>query len=314
MPEGTFSLLFDSGRQISQALVADHRVKAMGFTGSRGAGTAFMQIAASRPEPIPVYAEMSSINPVVIFPKALAARAGEIGRDLVAALTLGAGQLCTNPGLILVLEDDGYAAFTASLADTLKQSQAATMLTPGICKSYRDGIEAMEAHPSVKKIAKGAPGNNFQGQAAAFETDSGSFLAHKELHEEVFGAATHVVRCVTVGELRAVISALEGQLTISNHADEGDYEEARHFIPLLEQKAGRLILNGFGTGVEVCHAMVHGGPFPATSDSRTTSVGSLAMARFLRPVSYQSFPSKLLAAELMEENPLNLPHRTDPVL
>lgn len=314
LPQGTFSLLFDSGRQISQTLVADHRIKALGFTGSRRAGTAFMHIAASRPEPIPVYAEMSSINPVVIFPKALAARGGEIGRDLVAALTLGAGQFCTNPGLVIVLEDSGYAAFTASLADTLKQSQAATMLTPGICKSYRDGIEALEANPFVKMIAKGAPGNNFQGQAAAFETDSASFLAHKELHEEVFGAATLVVRCATVGELRAVVSALEGQLTISMHADEGDYEEASRFIPLFERKAGRLILNGFGTGVEVCHAMVHGGPFPATSDSRTTSVGSLAIARFLRPVSYQSFPSKLLATELVDENPLDLPRRTDPVL
>jgi 2,5-dioxopentanoate dehydrogenase len=310
MPEGVFSLLFDSSRQISQALVADHRIKAVGFTGSRHAGTAFMQIAASRQEPIPVYAEMSSINPVVIFPKALAARGSEIGRDLVAAMTLGAGQFCTNPGLILVLKDGGYDTFTASLANSIEQSQAATMLTSGICKSYRNGIEAMQAHPAVKTIAMGAPGNDFQGQAAAFETDSASFLTNKELHEEIFGAATLVVRCETVGELRAVIAAIDGQLTISIHADEGDYEEARKLIPLLERKAGRLILNGFGTGVEVCHAMVHGGPFPATSDSRTTSVGSLAIARFLRPVSYQSFPSKLLPTEIHEENPLDLPRRT----
>lgn len=303
MPEGTFSLLFDSGRQISQALVADPRVKAVGFTGSRSAGTAFMHIAASRPEPIPVYAEMSSINPVVIFPKALATRGAEIGRDLVAALTMGAGQFCTNPGLVLVPEKDGYLEFTSALAHALELSQAATMLTPGICKSFLSGVEALEAHPLVNTIAKGTPGNNVQGQPAAFETKAADFLAHQELHEEVFGACTLVVRCTDIKELRAVVCALEGQLTISVHADEEDYDTARTFIPHFERKAGRLILNGFGTGVEVGHAMVHGGPFPATSDSRTTSVGAFAIDRFLRPISYQSFPPALLPKDLLNDSP-----------
>lgn len=314
MPEGTFSLLFDSGRKISQSLVADPRVKAVGFTGSRNADTAFMHIAASRPEPIPVYAEMSSINPVIIFPNALATRGATIGRELVPALTMGAGQFCTNPGLILVLEQDGYSEFTSALAQTLEQSQAATMLTQGICKSFRAGIEALEAHPAVKTIAKGLPGNDFQGQAAAFETKAEDFLTHQDLHEEVFGASTLVVRCTDVMQLRAVVCALEGQLTIAIHADEEDYETAKAFLPLLERKAGRLILNGFGTGVEVGHAMVHGGPFPATSDSRTTSVGSLAIARFLRPVSYQSFPLALLPIYLLDEKTLDLSQHREPLL
>lgn len=312
MPEGTFALLFDSGRSISQALVADPRIKAVGFTGSRSAGTAFMQIAASRREPIPVYAEMSSINPVVIFKKALAARGPSIAKDMVAALTLGAGQFCTNPGLILVLEGPGYDEFVAAAKDVMKSVPPATMLTPGICRSYRAGVDALEANPAVTTIARGAFGSNFQGQAVIFETRAAQFLEKKELHEEVFGASTLIVRCADEQELRAVIKALEGQLTISIHMDDEDHQVARSFVSLFERKAGRLVINGFGTGVEVSHAMVHGGPFPATSDSRTTSVGSLAIARFLRPVSYQSFPDRLLSMDLMDENPWNIPRRVDP--
>ncbi|MGO7171176.1 aldehyde dehydrogenase (NADP(+)) [Rhizobium leguminosarum] len=312
MPEGTFSLLFDSGRQISQALVADPRIKAVGFTGSRTAGRAFMNIAAARPEPIPVYAEMSSINPVVVFPGALAARGQAIGKDLVAALTVGAGQFCTNPGLVLILKGDGYDDFKTAVADALRVAKAATMLTPGICKSYRAGVEALESHRGVDLIARGTSGGPFQGQAAAFETSAQDFLEHKDLHEEVFGASTLMVRCADLKELRAAMRALEGQLTIALHVDENDFEAANDLIPLFERKAGRLVVNGFGTGVEVCSSMVHGGPFPATSDSRTTSVGSLAITRFLRPVCYQSFPEELLAKELKSENPLDLPRRENP--
>lgn len=312
MPEGTFSLLYDSGRAISQALVADPRIKAVGFTGSRTAGTAFMQIAASRPEPIPVYAEMSSINPVVIFKNALASRGASIAKVLVGALTLGAGQFCTNPGLVLVLDGDGYSDLVGSAKEALKDIPSATMLTPGICRSYRAGVDALEAHSAVTTVARGAFGGSLQGQAVIFETHAADFLTNKDLHEEVFGAATLIVRCKGEHELRTVLTSLEGQLTISLHIEEDDYPLARSFISLFERKAGRLVVNGFGTGVEVSHAMVHGGPFPATSDSRTTSVGSLAIARFLRPVSYQSFPDQLLSMDLMNENPWGLPRRIDP--
>ncbi len=312
MPNGTFSLIFDSTRAISQALVADLRIKAIGFTGSRGAGTAFMQIAGNRPEPIPVYAEMSSVNPVILLPNALSARGAEIGKQLVSALTLGAGQFCTNPGLILVIDGDGYQDFMKAAAASLSEAAAATMLTPSIHKSYCAGVDQLAAHAAVKTIARSLSGGEHQAQAGLFETTADAFLEDKELQKEVFGASTLIVQCKDQEALRAVLQHLEGQLTISLHINGADYEFARRLIPLLERKAGRLIVNGFGTGVEVCHAMVHGGPFPATSDMRTTSVGSLAISRFLRPISYQAFPAELLSPAVSDKNDWNVPQLFDP--
>ncbi|MCA1408611.1 aldehyde dehydrogenase (NADP(+)) [Ensifer sp. IC3342] len=312
MPEGTFSLIFDSTRAVSQALVANPHIKAIGFTGSRGAGMAFMEIAARRPEPIPVYAEMSSINPVILFPSALAARGAEIGRQLVAALTLGAGQFCTNPGLILAANGEGYDSFVTAAREAISVTAAATMLTPTIHKAYCSGVDQLVAHDSVKTVARGLAGGENQGQAGIFETTAGAFLSHRELQEEVFGAATLIVRCDGPKELRDVVESLEGQLTIAIHIDQGDYKGAREITPLLERKAGRLVVNGFGTGVEVSHAMVHGGPFPATSDVRTTSVGSLGIARFLRPVCYQAFPPELLPSAVSDANAWGVPQRIDP--
>ncbi|MQW87884.1 aldehyde dehydrogenase (NADP(+)) [Sinorhizobium saheli] len=312
LPEGTFSLIFDSKRAVSQALVANPRIKAIGFTGSRGAGVAFMQIAARRPEPIPVYAEMSSINPVILFPSALAARGAEIGSQLVAALTLGAGQFCTNPGLILAVNSEGYDSFVTAAREAISATTAATMLTPAIHKAYRSGVDQLVSHQSVTTVARGRAGGENQAQAGIFETTAGAFLSHRELQDEVFGAATLIVRCDDAKELREVVEHLEGQLTIALHIDQGDYMFARELTPLLERKAGRLIVNGFGTGVEVSHAMVHGGPFPATSDVRTTSVGSLAIERFLRPVCYQAFPPELLPCAVSDANAWGVPQRTDP--
>ena len=312
MPEGTFSLIFDSTRAISQALVADPRIKAIGFTGSRGAGTAFIEIAASRREPIPVYAEMSSINPVILFPNALAKRGAEIGRQLVPALTLGAGQFCTNPGLVLAIDGNGYDDFANAAAASVSEATAATMLTPGIHKSYCAGVDQLASNAAVKTLARGLTGDQHQGQAGIFETSADAFLSDKELQDEVFGASTLIVRCPDLETLRRVLQHLEGQLTIALHIDRADYELARGLVPLLERKAGRLIVNGFGTGVEVCHAMVHGGPFPATSDTRTTSVGALAINRFLRPVSYQAFPPELLSPAVADENAWSIPQRVDP--
>lgn len=312
LPAGTFALLFDSARAISQGLVADDRVKAVGFTGSRSAGVAFMEIAAKRKEPIPVYAEMSSINPIVILPQALAKRGSEIGTQLVPALILGAGQFCTNPGLILVVDGDGYSEFLAAAKAELGKVPAAPMLTPGIFKSYCEGVERLEAHSETNTVARGQVGEGLRGQAAIFETTSSAFLANEELQQEVFGASTLIVKCSDDAALHDVIRHLEGQLTIALHLDPADHELARRLLPLAEKKAGRLIINGFGTGVEVSHAMVHGGPFPATSDTRTTSVGATAINRFLRPVSYQSFPRDLLMPELLDDNPWGVPQRVDP--
>ncbi|MCC2973607.1 aldehyde dehydrogenase (NADP(+)) [Massilia sp. IC2-476] len=311
MPEGTFSLLFDSGRQVGQGLVADHRIKAVGFTGSRAGGAALIALAAARREPIPVYAEMSSINPVLLFPRALAVRAESIGQAFAASLTLGAGQFCTNPGLVLAVEGPDLDRFIAAAGTALAAIPASTMLTPGIHGGYACSVAAMEGHAAVKLEARGQEGARYQGQAALFSTTAQDFLRHPALREEMFGAASLVVRCDDLATVRDVVASLEGQLTAALHIDEADHVDAAAFLPLLERRVGRILVNGFGTGVEVCHAMVHGGPFPSTADGRSTSVGSLAIARFLRPVCYQDLPEALLPEALRSGNPLGLNRRVD---
>jgi NADP-dependent aldehyde dehydrogenase len=309
--EGVFSLLFDSGREIGQALVADARIKAVGFTGSRAGGQALVKIAQARPAPIPVYAEMSSINPVVLLPAALAARGEAIAQGFAGSLSLGAGQFCTNPGLLLALEGPALDGFVAAAQAAVGGAAASTMLTPGIHQAYVDGVAALESHSAVQPLARGTQGEGLQGQAALFSTTAQAFLAEAALGHEVFGASSLLVRCPSVDDLRAVLAALEGQLTVAIHADPDDYDLARGILPVAEDKAGRVLFNGFGTGVEVGHAMVHGGPHPATSDGRSTSVGSLAIMRFLRPVSYQDTPESLLPDALKTGNPLHIPRRVD---
>ena len=311
LPPGVFSMIHDSGYEVSQALVADPRVKAAGFTGSRRGGLALAAIAQGRPEPIPFYAEMSSINPVILLPAALKARGAAIAPDFVAALTLGAGQFCTNPGLILAIEGPELDAFVEAAGQAVEAVPAAVMLTPGICNAFAHGVAALTQASEVETVARGQTGQGHTGQAALFSVTGQAFLANPKLHEEVFGAASLVVRCADQAELERVIAAVEGQLTIALHMDEADHGVAAALLPTLELKAGRILVNGFGTGVEVAPAMVHGGPFPATSDGRTTSVGTLAIARFLRPVSYQNLPEALLPAELKTDNPLGIARRVD---
>jgi len=309
LPEGVFSLLFDAGRSIGQGLVADSRIKAVGFTGSRSGGVALMQIAAAREEPIPVYAEMSSINPVLLLANALAERGEEIAKAFVGSLTLGAGQFCTNPGLILAVDSPALRAFEAAAAAALKVAPAQTMLTPGIHASYCQGVERLLGHAEVDCLGQGGEGERYQARAALFATSAEAFMAHAALREEVFGPASLLVRCTDAAQMKALLANLEGQLTIALHLSDDDHPQARELLRLLERKAGRLLVNGFGTGVEVGHAMVHGGPFPATSDTRTTSVGSLAIQRFLRPVSYQDLPQALLPQALRSDNPWQVPQR-----
>ncbi|MBV4455806.1 MULTISPECIES: aldehyde dehydrogenase (NADP(+)) [Pseudomonas] len=311
LAEGVFSLIFDSQHSISQALVADHRIKAVGFTGSQHAGVTLMNIAAARREPIPVYAEMSAINPVVLLPHALAERGAAIADTFIASLTVGAGQFCTNPGLILAIEGPPLAAFERAAVTSLSAIPAATMLTCRIYEGFCEGVEKLRAQPDVELLGRGRPGECLQGQAALFATRAHAFLAHTALRHEVFGASSLIVRCPDADTLLQVIEALEGQLTIAVHASADDYPHLGALVPTLEKKAGRILLNGFGTGVEVCNAMVHGGPFPATSDPRTTSVGSLAINRFLRPVSYQDFPEALLPPILQDANPFGISRRVD---
>ncbi|WP_322616441.1 aldehyde dehydrogenase (NADP(+)) [Pseudomonas sp. BIC9C] len=305
--EGVFSLLFGSGREVGIALVTDPRIKAVGFTGSRSGGIALCKAAQARPEPIPVYAEMSSINPVLLFPAALQSRAEALAQGFVASLTQGAGQFCTNPGLVIARQGPTLERFIQTAAQLIQRSPAQTMLTPGIFNAYEAGIGALAEHAHADTVAVGLRGDTpNQCQAHLFVTQASEFLADPALQAEMFGAASLIVQCASDEEIRQVIEHLEGQLTATLHLDDADVESARALLPTLERKAGRLLVNGWPTGVEVCDTMVHGGPFPATSDTRTTSVGTAAILRFLRPVCYQDFPDALLPAALKHGNPLQL--------
>ena len=311
MPDGVFSLLNSNSNDVAGALVAHPRIKAVGFTGSRAGGLALAKIAAARPEPIPVYAEMSSVNPVVLLPGALTARATALAEGYVASLTLGVGQFCTNPGLLFALDGPGVDRFLAAAAAALAKVAPATMLTTAIHAAYERGVQRIAGQPGVTLVGRGAeaPAGN-AGRGAIFAIGGAGLATSPAVTEEVFGAASVVVRCRDEAALIESLESLEGQLTATLHLDETDHALAARLIPVLERKAGRLIANGWPTGVEVSHAMVHGGPFPATSDSRSTSVGTLAIERFLRPVCYQDLPAALLPAELRGDA-RGLPRRVD---
>ncbi|MBU3009628.1 aldehyde dehydrogenase (NADP(+)) [Cobetia amphilecti] len=304
LPQGVFSLLFGSGNEVGQRLVSDARIKAVGFTGSRSGGTALMAAAQARPEPIPVYAEMSSINPVFLLPAALASHGAELGETFVGSLNMGAGQFCTNPGLIIAEKGPGLETFLAAATEAVQGAVSQPMLTPGIHEAYTQGVAELAKHKKVREVARGLAGEGDNTcQVRVFATSATDFLADTSLQGEVFGASSLVIECADLSEIMRVAEHLEGQLTATLHIDDADIDAARRLLPVLERRAGRVMANGWPTGVEVCHAMVHGGPYPATSDSRTTSVGSAALYRFLRPVCYQSLPDALLPEALREGNP-----------
>jgi 2,5-dioxopentanoate dehydrogenase len=310
LPAGTFSLLFGTGQQLGIALVTDPRIKAVGFTGSRTGGTALVAAAAARPEPIPVYAEMSSINPVFLLDGALSTRGAELGKAFIGSLTMGSGQFCTNPGLVIAVDGPGLDAFVAAAGEAISAAPATPMLTPNIARSYASGVESLTGAADL--VGRGKDGGiETCGQAALFSTDAKTFLASEDLQAEVFGSSSLIVRCADAAEVAAVAQGIEGQLTATVHADDTDVDAAAELLPLLEVKAGRILFNGWPTGVEVCHAMVHGGPFPATSDSRSTSVGARAIERFLRPVAYQDVPKALLPSAIADGNPDRLWRRID---
>lgn len=300
LDEGVFSLLFDAGHDVGAALVAHPAIKAVGFTGSRKGGTALMAIAAARPEPIPVYAEMSSINPLFLLTDALEAGPEVLAEQYVDSLQMGAGQFCTNPGLLIARTGPALDRFIDRATETLQSSSGQTMLTAGIARAYNAGLTSLAERPGVEPIAR-APDvqSPNQCQSALLGTRAEHFLAQPELQSEVFGSAALLVQCDSDAQMLAIAEGLEGQLTAGLHlTDKTDSTLAGELIDRLETKAGRLLINGFPTGVEVCSAMVHGGPYPATSDGRTTSVGTRAIDRFLRPVCYQNFPEALLPVEL----------------
>ncbi|MHA7285645.1 aldehyde dehydrogenase (NADP(+)) [Arthrobacter sp. MDT3-44] len=315
LPAGVFSLVFGAGSSIGQALVADPHIKAVGFTGSRSGGTAIMATAAARPEPIPVYAEMSSINPVFVFPGAISDDVDTLASGLVGSLTMGAGQFCTNPGLVFVPVGTQGDRFVAVASEALRQTQGSTMLTRGIAEACAAGVSKLRNESDVDVVAEGRPGptENAPG-AVLFSTTTDTFRDNIRLQEEVFGAAGIFVRYGSEDELLASAEALEGQLTATIHATPSDTTAIAPLLPVLERRVGRILFNSWPTGVEVGHAMVHGGPYPATSDSRSTSVGSLAILRFQRPVSYQNIPDELLPAPLQDANPWKLNRRVDGIV
>ena len=308
MPKGVFSLLFGSGAQIGTALMKHPLVKAGGFTGSRAAGRALMDVAAARPEPIPFYAEMSSTNPVFILPGALRERGENIAAGLHASFTMGAGQFCTKPGMVFLPHGSEAAAFTEKLRQLVAGSAPFHLLTRSIYSSYDSALAGRKTDTAVTLVAeapKAAPGAGFAVSSALFETDAAAFLCSR-LDAEIFGPTTLLVRHSNRDQLFEIARSLEGHLTATIHGTEQDLREFAGLLAILENKVGRLVFNGFPTGVEVCHAMVHGGPYPSTSDGRSTSVGTRAIFRFTRPVCYQGFPDEALPQELKDANPLGI--------
>jgi NADP-dependent aldehyde dehydrogenase len=317
---GTFSFLLaadgHSGIELGQALVGDPRICAVGFTGSRGGGLALVETASRRAVPIPVYAEMSSINPVVVLPGALAeSDTTAFAQAYVGSLTLGAGQFCTNPGLLFLPSGERGDAFLRAAGEAVSGASGQQMLTPGIADAYASGTASLRGTDGIRVVGEGSAAGEHAPAPVVYEAPA-ELLAIDDstVTDEVFGAAGVVVRYDDVAALLPRLEALEGQLTATVHATDSDVEDATALLPVLELKAGRVLFNGWPTGVEVGHAMVHGGPYPATSDSRSTSVGSLAIERFQRPVAYQDVPAALLPEALRDDNPWGLLRRMDGTL
>ena len=315
LPEGTFSLLFGHRPTTSASrLVTDPRIRAVGFTGSRQGGLALAAAAGARPDPIPVYAEMSSINPVFVLPGALADRGAELGAAYIASMNTGVGQLCTSPGLVFVVDGPGADDFVDAATRCRQQPpRAAPMLYAGLAAAFADGVDRLVENRNVTVAARGIDDSSVacQGVPGLFVTAAEQFLDDHGIQDEVFGPASVIVRVANVDQLGSDPGPSRRP---------ADRDRARHRVRLRGRRptcssgsnwAGRMLFNGWPTGVEVGHAMVHGGPFPATSAPSTTSVGSRAIERFLRPVAYQDVPQQLLPPELRTDNPLGIWRRLD---
>lgn len=308
MPRGVFNLVYGS---VGEALVKHPLIQAVGFTGSLRGGRAICDMAAARPQPIPVFAEMSSINPVLLLPEALKARGEQIAVELAASVVLGAGQFCTNPGLVVGIRSPEFSSFLKSFSAVMDEQPPQTMLNASGLKSYCHGLENLHAHSGIRHLA-GAAQQGSQAYPQVFKADVSLLLDGGDLlQEEVFGPATIIIEVADKTELYQAMRSLRGQLTATLMVEEADLAMQNDLLVLLEQKVGRVLFNGYPTGVEVCDAMVHGGPYPATSDARGTSVGTLAIDRFLRPICYQNCPDALLPDALKNANPLGITRLVD---
>ncbi len=301
LPTGVFSLVQGSGHAVGSALVQQPAIKAVAFTGSHVGGRALYDLAVARQEPVPVFAEMGSVNPVFLLPKALAIKTESLATAYVASVNLGVGQFCTNPGLLFALKGPELESFVRAVAAQFDQIAPAPLLHTGLKQGYLQRLEAVTSLSAVSMVTVPQ-----QLHATCYvspvllKTDQKTFLREAQLGEEIFGPASIIVECDTIADLHNAARELKGQLTATVHAEPAETAECRQLFAILETKAGRLVLNDFPTGVEVCGAMNHGGPYPATTDSRTTSVGTAAIERFLRPVCYQGFSAALLPEELQD--------------
>lgn len=309
MPDGVFSMLHGSGRTVGQSLVKHPLVTAVGFTGSERAGRTLFDLASARPRPIPVFAEMGSVNPVLLTPGALAVRGEAIATMYVGSITLGVGQFCTNPGLLIGIAGDDMDAFSTQLGQEISAMAPATMLNATVHQGFLAAYEAALGQSCVTIEGMAAPDAGAQALLArptVASVSGADFLANPSLHREVFGPYSLVVKCADAAELASVIESLEGQLTATVIAEDDELSAFADVIDMLHQRSGRILFNGVPTGVEVCAAMHHGGPYPAATDPRFSSVGVSAIKRFVRPVAFQSCPETLLPDELKSENPLGI--------
>ncbi|OGT25728.1 MAG: 2,5-dioxovalerate dehydrogenase [Gammaproteobacteria bacterium RIFCSPLOWO2_02_FULL_42_14] len=309
MPNGLFSMLHEAGTETGMGLVKHPATKAVGFTGSLSGGRALFNAAASRPEPIPVYAEMGSINPVFLLPGAMAERADKIADAFHQSVTLGGGQFCTNPGMVFGLENKDLKQFLNSLEKKILETPPVTMLNSGIQKAFIQGINKLSDFSGVNKLASmqdQADNNKTQGGATIFTTNSKTLLENEAIKNEVFGACSVIVSCESKTRLEEIARNLEGQLCASVHGTEKDFEEYADLLSILRTKVGRIIINGFSTSAEVCASIVHGGPYPATTSAHMTSIGTLAIERFVRPICFQNFPQNTLPDQLKDTNPMGI--------
>jgi len=307
MPEGVFSSLYLSHENAIK-LVQHPGIKAVGFTGSRKVGMALFNAAVTRTEPIPVYAEMSAVNPIILFEGALRTQKEKIAKGLTTSVTMGAGQFCTKPGLVLMRESEASKSFLREFAKHISAALPATMLNNAIYNAYLTGVRSLQSAPEITLLAASGECNNelHQAQPVAHVVSAADFMSNKWFSNEIFGPATLFINCKNEIELQDILQSLEGQLTTTIHAAAEDEKDLKPIINIIVKKAGRIIYGGYPTGVEVCHSMQHGGPFPATTDARSTSVGTGAIYRFVRPVAYQDFPDHLLPEALQRSNPLNI--------
>jgi len=308
MPAGIFAHVTGMSFEVGKALVTHTNCKAVGFTGSYAGGKQLFDWANQRPEPIPVFAEMGSVNPIFLLPEKLAAAAGEVATQCAGSITLGVGQFCTNPGLIIGIDGTDLQQFIHDLGKAIQQTMPGMMLHQGIADNFSNKREEALMQENVHLVAESAQSGEDRctGLPTVATVDGKTFLANPLLHKEVFGPYSLVVRCADAAEMREVTLHLEGQLTATLMATTADMLSNEELVEAVKNICGRFVMNGVPTGVEVCLSMQHGGPFPASTDSRFGSVGADAIKRFARPLSFQNWPDELLPEELKEANPLGI--------